>query len=105
MSNSFKGIVKKANDAVLSKVNGAQYVLVNVEITEGPAKGLVVLATRTTLTAEKVVKAIPAIDEEVVLYHTVVPSTREGEKNQHFFEIGTGIQTASNTALDSVFGL
>ena len=105
MNNSFKGIVKSNGSDVRAKATGAQYVLMNVEITEGPAKGMVVLATRTTVTAEKVVKDIPALEAEVTLYHTVVPSTRQGEKNQHFFEIGTGIQSASNSALDTAFGL
>ena len=105
MNNSFKGIVKSNGSDVLTKSTGAQYVLMNVEITEGPAKGLVVCATRTTVTAEKIVKSIPAMETEVTLYHTVVPSTKAGEKNQHFFEIGTGMQTANNTALDAVFGL
>jgi archaellum component FlaG (FlaF/FlaG flagellin family) len=105
MSNVIKAIVKSAGSKVMAKSNGAQYVLINAEITEGPAKGLIVLATRTTLTKDAVIKEIPAINAEVVLYHTVVPSTKEGEKNQHFFEIGLGGETANNTELDKVFGL
>lgn len=87
LNNSFKGIVKSNGSDVLTKSTGAQYVLMNVEITEGPAKGLVVCATRTTVTAEGVIKSIPKVGEEVVLNHTVVPSTKEGEKNKHFFEV------------------
>lgn len=101
--NSMTGIVKSTGSKVLAKSNGASYILMNVEITSGKATGLTVLATRTTITKEAVVKSVPAVDTEVTLYHSVVPSTREGEKNQHFFEISTGADTASNTELDAIF--
>ena len=98
------GIVKSAGSRVMPKANGAFYVLMNVLITSGPAAGLTVLATRTTITKDAKVKDIPALDSEVTLYHSVVPSTKEGEKNQHFFEISTGADTASNVDLDAIFG-
>jgi len=101
---SMTGIVKSEGSKVLAKVNGAQYVLQNVLITSGPAKGLLVLATRTTLTKDAKTKTIPAVDTEVTLYHSVVPSTKAGEKNQHFFEISTGADTATNADLDAIFG-
>ena len=102
---SMTGIVKSNGSKVLAKANGASYVLMNVLITSGPAKGLTVLATRTTITKEAVVKSVPELNAEVTLYHTVVPSTKEGEKNQHFFEISTGSDTASNADLDTAFNL
>jgi hypothetical protein len=102
---SMTGIIKSTGSKVLAKSNGAQYVLQNVLITSGPATGLTVLATRTTLTKDAKTKEIPALDTEVTLYHSVVPSTKEGEKNQHFFEISIGADTASNTDLDNIFGL
>ena len=101
--NSMTGIVKSTGSKVLAKSNGASYILMNVEITSGPAKGLTVLATRTTITKEAVVKSVPELDTVVTLYHSVVPSTKEGEKNQHFFEISTGADTATNADLDVVF--
>ncbi len=104
-NNSMTGIVRSAGSKVLAKANGASYVLMNVEITSGPAKGLTVLATRTTITKDAVVKSVPEVDAVVTLYHTVVPSTKPGEKNQHFFEISTGADTANNTDLDNAFGL
>ena len=103
-TNSMTGIVKSNGSKVLAKTNGASYVLMNVLITSGPAKGLTVLATRTTITKDAVVKSVPELNAEVTLYHTVVPSTKQGEKNQHFFEISTGSDTASNADLDAVFG-
>ena len=102
---SMTGIVKSNGSKVLAKANGASYVLMNVLITSGPAKGLTVLATRTTITKEAVVKSVPELNAEVTLYHSVVPSTKEGEKNQHFFEISTGSDTANNVDLDAAFGL
>jgi hypothetical protein len=102
---SMTGIVKSNGSKVLAKSNGASYVLMNVLITSGPAKGLTVLATRTTITKDAVVKALPELNAEVTLYHSVVPSTKEGEKNQHFFEISTGADTANNVDLDAAFGL
>ena len=103
-NKSMTGIVKSNGSKVLAKSNGATYVLMNVLITSGPAKGMTVLATRTTLTKDAVVKVIPELNAEVTLYHSVVPSTKEGEKNQHFFEISTGADTASNADLDAIFG-
>lgn len=99
------GIIKSNGSKVLAKANGASYVLMNVLVTSGPAKGLTVLATRTTITKEAVVKSVPELNAEVTLYHSVVPSTKEGEKNQHFFEISTGSDTANNVDLDTAFGL
>jgi len=99
------GIIKSNGSKVLAKANGASYVLMNVLVTSGPAKGLTVLGTRTTITKDAVVKSVPELNAEVTLYHSVVPSTKEGEKNQHFFEISTGSDTANNVDLDSAFGL
>lgn len=103
-SNSMTAIVKGNASKVLPKSNGAQYVLINCLITSGPAKGLTVLGTRTILTKDSVTKSIPDLNAEITLYHSVVPSTKAGEKNQHFFEISTGADTASNADLDAIFG-
>jgi len=103
MKTSMTGIVKSVGSKTMDKSNGAQYVLQNVLVTSGPAKGLLVLATRTTLTKEKVAKSVPEVDAEVTLYHSMVPSTKEGCVNQHFFEISTGADTASNADLDALF--
>lgn len=102
---SMTGIVRSTGSKVLAKANGASYVLMSVEITSGKGTGLTVLATRTTITKEAVVKSVPAVDTVVTLYHSVVPSTKEGEKNQHFFEISTGADTATNADLDDAFGM
>ena len=104
-TNTYKAIVKTNGSKTLAKSNGGTYVLQNVEIQEGPAKGVIVLASRTTLTKDGVIKSVPEIGTEIVVYHTIVPSTKEGEKNQHFFEIGSANDTADNTTLDAIFGL
>ena len=101
---SMTGVIKSAPSKVMTKSNGATYVLINVLITSGKAIGLTVLATRTTMTKDAVIKSVPQIDDNVTLYHSVVPSTKEGEKNQHFFEISTGSDTATNAELDAIFG-
>ena len=105
MANSMTAIVKSVGSRTLDKKNGAQYVLQNCLITDGPAKGMLVLATRTTLTKDKVAKEVPALGAEVTLFHSTVVSTVAGQKNQHFFEISIGGDTASNADLDTAFGL
>ncbi len=97
-------IVKGTASKVMPKNNGAQYVLITCLITSGPATGLMVSGTRTILTKDGVTKKTPELNAEITLYHSVVPSTKEGEKNQHFFEISTGADTASNADLDTAFG-
>lgn len=103
-TNSYTGIVKSAGSKSMPKVNGATYVLMNVLITSGKATGLTVLSTRTTKTKDGIDKVLPEIGDEITLYHSVVPSTKAGEKNQHFFEISMGMDTASNADLDAAFG-
>ena len=99
----YKGIVKTEVVFNKEKSTGATYSGMNVLIMDGPAKGLVVLATRTTKTAQGVMKKLPELGQEVVLYHSILPSTKPGEKNQHFFEIGMGTLSATNADLDAIF--
>ena len=101
--NAYKAVILGGAIFTKQKSNGATYTCVNAEILDGPAKGMIILATRTTITKDGVIKALPNIGDSVVLYHTVVPSTKEGEKNQHFFEISTGTLSATNADLDAVF--
>lgn len=88
-SVSFKAVVKSAASKVFPKTNGNEYVYLSVELLDGAAKGLTVLATRTTL-SNGVEKSIPAEGEECVVYHTKLPSQKEEGKFVHFFEISTG---------------
>lgn len=101
--SAYKAVIIGGAIFTKQKSNGATYSCLNVSIEDGPAKGLVVLATRTTITKDGLVKILPVIGDAVTVYHTVVPSTKEGEKNQHFFEISTGIMSATNSDLDTVF--
>lgn len=102
---TFKAIIKSAGSKTLTKQNGAQYVLMNAEITEGPLKGKMVAATRTVVTKDAVVKEVPEIGTEVTLYHSYVESTREGEQFQHFFEISLSAESTSNNDLTALLGL
>ena len=72
-----------------SKSNGNEFVYILVQLEEGAAKGHTVFASRTTL-SNGVEKSIPEEGEEVIVYHTKLPSTKEAGKFVHFFEISTG---------------
>lgn len=101
---SMTAIIKSKPSKVLPKSNKGQYVLLDCLITSGKATGMLVTGTRTVLTKDAEVKEIPEIGTEITLYHTVLPSTKEGEKNVHFFEISLRGDTASNAELDDIFG-
>ena len=103
MSNYTGVVISQVKEEPRVKENGSQYVLMTVQITEGPAKGKNVLATRTVLNKQGEVKSIPTIGADVIVYHTFLPSTREGELNQHFFEISLATATESNNSLDALF--
>lgn len=103
--STMKAIIKGQASKVMSKSNGAEYVLINCLILDGPAKGSVVAGTRTVVNAEGIEKSIPSIDDEVTLHHSVVPSTSKPGSFVHFFEISTAMQTESNDALTALFGV
>jgi hypothetical protein len=105
MDNQFKGIVRSEASKVMAKSNGSSYVLMNVEITEGPAKGKIVASTRTITNASGVAKAVPAIGQEVTLWHQCLESNSESGKFVHFFEIQTGIVSTSNDELSALLGV
>lgn len=93
---TFKAIVKSGASAVQSKTNGGQYVLHNCEITEGPLKGLVVTGTRTVKNAQGKAKEPVALNTEVMLHLTRVPSTQDPSKMVNFFEISTGMSASQD---------
>jgi hypothetical protein len=93
---TFKAIVKSGASAIQPKNNGGQYVLHNCEITEGPLKGLVVTGTRTVKNAQGKTKEPVALNTEVMLHLTRVPSTQDPSKMVNFFEISTGMSASQD---------
>lgn len=79
-----------------TKSNGASYNLVNCVITDGPLKGQRVLAQRTTINADGIVKDEVVIGQEVVLY----PS--KSDTGTIFLEVSTATPTVSNEMLAEV---
>jgi hypothetical protein len=105
MENMYKGIIKSQGSKTLPKSNGGTYILMDVELLDGKAKGLTVAGTRTTLTKDSVVKSVPEIGTEVTVHHKMLPSTKELGKYAHFFEISVGGNTATNEELSNAFGV
>lgn len=97
--NQFSATIKSAFDEVKTKSNGKSYQLAIATINVN-GKNIDVLA-QYTLSDEK---AFLEVGQKVNLYHTVVPSTKEGEKNQHFFEVSRGVSAATNAELDELLG-
>lgn len=97
-----KAVIKSAPSATMSKSNGSTYCLVSALVMDGPAKGLLVTATRTLSNKDGVAKKSVAINDEVTLYHSMLPSTT-GAGNAHFFEVSIGMETVANSVLDKLF--
>jgi len=102
--NTFKAAVKSAPSKTMSKSNGSDYVLINVELLDGPAKGKIVAATRTIKNSDGKEKSVPAINDEVTVYHQVLPSSQVVGKFVHFFEISTGLISTDNDTLTALLG-
>jgi len=99
MNNQFSATIKSVFDDVKTKSNGKSYQLATATINVN-GKNIDVLA-QYTLSDEK---EFLEVGQKVNLYHTVVPSTKEGEKNQHFFEVSRGVSAATNAELDELLG-
>ena len=104
--NTYKARITSNPSRIMEKSNNSsEYVLINAEILEGPAKGKIVAATRTIKNAEGVTKSVPEIGTEVTLYHQALESSSEPGKFVHFFEVSTGQVQTSNDELTGLFGL
>ena len=102
MENTFKATIKgNASEQVWTKSNGAEYVLIQCLITDGPLKGQLVSGTRTIKSKDGKTKSIPSIDDNITLYHRALPSTT-GSGYKHFFEISTGVMSASDDTLTAL---
>ena len=102
-SVAYSAIVAGKASKVFTKSNGNEFVYIQVELQDGAAAGHTVLGMRTTLSAG-VDKEIPAEGEEVTVYHTKLPSTKEAGKFVHFFEISMngGGEITSNDELSAL---
>lgn len=100
----YKAVVVGEPTKVMEKSNGAKSVLINVQLLDGPGKGVIVAGTRTILNAKGEEKSIPSKGEEISVYHTTVPRRDDPSKPMHFFEISTGITSASQDELTAIFG-
>lgn len=85
---------------VLTKSNGSQYILYNVEILDGAAKGQKFTAERTILNSLGQEKSKFEKGDEVVAYISVFPSTVEGRKYQMFVSLGE--MTATSNTDDAI---
>ena len=80
---------------VLTKSNGSQYILYNVEILDGNAAGQKFTAERVILNSNKEEKSPFEKDQEVVAYINIYPSTVEGRKYTIFVTLGEQSSTAN----------
>ena len=90
MSN-YKAKVVSIVEGTKTKSNGGEVQLCQTLITEGPLKGLTVLAQRTIKNAEGVSKPSVSVNQEVTLYHSQLESTTNPGTMQNFFEVSTGL--------------
>lgn len=101
METKFKAVVKSDATFTGTKSNGGSYVLHNVEILDGPLKGMSVAGTRTVLNAKGEKKEPLSVGQSVVVYHRAEPKA-DGSGNKHFFEIATGEMSASDADIDAI---
>lgn len=101
MENRFSATIKSVFDQLKEKSNGKSYQLANATINVN-GKNIDVLAQYTLSDEKGNLKEPLEVGQSVYLYHTVVPSTKPGEKNQHFFEVSRG--AATNAELDELLG-
>lgn len=80
---------------VLTKSNGSQYILYNIEILDGTAAGQKFTAERVILNSNKEEKSPFEKDQEVVAYINIYPSTVEGRKYTIFVTLGEQSSTAN----------
>lgn len=97
---SLKQIVANAKilnngSKVLTKSNGSQYVLYNIEVLDGSAAGQKFTAERVILNSNGEEKSLFEKDQEVVAYINIYPSTIEGKKYTIFVTLGEQSNTAN----------
>lgn len=87
--------ILNSGSKVLTKSNGSQYVLYNIEVLDGSAAGQKFTAERVILNSNGEEKSLFEKDQEVVAYINIYPSTIEGRKYTIFVTLGEQINTAN----------
>lgn len=87
--------ILNSGSKVLTKSNGSQYVLYNIEVLDGSAAGQKFTAERVILNSNGEEKSLFEKDQEVVAYINIYPSTIEGRKYTIFVTLGEQSNTAN----------
>lgn len=87
--------ILNSGSKVLTKSNGSQYVLYNIEVLDGSAAGQKFTAERVILNSNGEEKSLFEKDQEVVAYINIYPSTIEGRKYAIFVTLGEQSNTAN----------
>lgn len=87
--------ILNSSSKVLTKSNGSQYVLYNIEVLDGSAAGQKFTAERVILNSNGEEKSLFEKDQEVVAYINIYPSTIEGRKYTIFVTLGEQSNTAN----------
>ena len=99
VSTPIKGVIVGNPSSVRQRSGtGTEFVYIQVQLTEGKASGCIVLGTRTTKNGKGETKDIPKVGEEVIAYHTKLPSRTVDGEVVHFFEISTSTGTITDNA-------
>ena len=101
----FRAVVKSAATFTGSKTfdngNVGKYNLHNVEILDGPLKGIQVPGTQTVVNKMGKTKEPVDVGQEVIVFHRAEPKT-DGKGVKHFFEISTGEMSASDEEITAL---
>ena len=101
----FRAVVKSAATFTGSKTfdngNVGKYNLHNVEILDGPLKGIQVPGTQTVVNKMGKTKEPVGVGQEVIVFHRAEPKT-DGKGVKHFFEISTGEMSASDEEITAL---
>lgn len=87
--------ILNSGSKVLTKSNGSQYLLYNIEVLDGSAAGQKFTAERVILNSNGEEKSLFEKDQEVVAYINIYPSTIEGRKYTIFVTLGEQSNTAN----------
>ena len=101
-STPIKAVVTGTPSSVRTKQNDVKFVYLQVQLTEGKASGCIVLGTRTVLNSKGESKNIPKVGDEVIAYHTKLPSREIEGEFVHFFEIAPDVAITDNATLSAL---
>jgi len=101
----FRAVVKSAATFTGNKTfdngNIGKYNLHNVQILDGPLKGITVPGTQTIVNKMGKTKEPVGVGQEVIVFHRAEPKA-DGKGVKHFFEISTGEMSASDDEITAL---